>query len=100
MNYTEIIIINPITLYSIDKLFDDLLNCDTLNTLINTGEHNFESIEVIKEMKRRFTKENELLDKFRKIAFLHPPEFVNESYDTQRYNYFTCREDAVKWLQN
>lgn len=98
MSCIELKIKNPITLKSIEELFDDIKDCNSALLLINVGAHNFESIEVLKEFKKMFNQERELLSSFKKIAFLHPAEYQNESEDKNRYNFFSDREKAINWL--
>ena len=99
MNYTELHINNPINFKSIDELFEDIKSCNSLHLIINIGEHNFESIEVIKELRNRLNLEKNTLNRFRKIAFLNPPGFENKSDDEDRYNFFSDKNKAVKWLE-
>lgn len=98
MNYKEILINNPITLKSIDKLFAEIKSCNSSYLIINIGAHNFESIEVIKELKNRLNLERETLSRFRKIVFLHPSGFKNKSENEDRYNFFCDKKEAVDWL--
>ena len=99
MNYMEIHLENPINSKSIDNLFTDIESCISPNLLINIGVHNFESIQVIKELKNRFTQAELTLNRFIKIAILHPPNFRNKSNDEKRYNFFSNKNEAVNWLE-
>ena len=98
MNYIEIHVNNPINFKSIEKLMDDIKSCNSSLLLINIGAHNFESIEVIKEFKNRLNIEKDILSRFRKIAFLHPPDIRNKSEDEERYNYFSNKKETNNWL--
>lgn len=98
MNYEQFTLINPITLDSISKLFDELEKCKTDRVIINTGMHEFDNIKVLKSFKYRFTAEAETTSKFKKIAFIHPEGYFNFSENMDRYNFFTNKSAAVHWL--
>ena len=98
MHYKEIQIKNPITTISIDQLIDDIKTCYTSLLKINIAEHNFESVEVMKELKNRLKAELKSQNHIRKIAFLIPTGFVNESNDKNLYRYFNKKAEAVEWL--
>ena len=66
--------------------------------LINFGNHNFASLEVMKHFKERFKQLETEFRKFQKIAFIHPPEYKNESREPSFYNYFTSKDEAIKWF--
>ena len=100
MNYSEIILNNPINFKSIDELFEDIKVCNSLNLIINIEAHNFECIEVIKELKNRLSLEKDTMSRFRKLAFLHSPDFSNKSNDEERYNFFSNKKEAVDWLES
>ena len=98
LDYEEILINNPIAIRSIEQLFKEITSCQSSSLLINIGAHNFESIEMLKKLKDTFDLEINQLDHFKKIAFLHPPDFKNKSENEERYNFFSNREEAEKWL--
>ena len=98
MNVSEVYITNPISHKSIEKLFNDIELCEASLLIVNTGDHDFESIDVLRELKLRFIKEEAKLNRFRRIAFIHPPEVSNKSENEERYNYFCSREEAIVWL--
>ncbi len=99
MNYSEVHLKNPINSKNIAKLFDDINNSKSTHLIINIGAHNFESIEVIKELKKRLIQAELTLKCFKKIAIIHPPYFRNKSEDDERYNYFSNNKEAVNWLE-
>jgi hypothetical protein len=98
MHYKEIHIKSPITTKSVDQLIDEIKACNTSLLILNFGEHNFESVEVMKEMKSGLTDEIKSQSHIRKIAFLIPPGFMNESTDENLYRYFSKKAEAVEWL--
>ena len=100
MNYTEILIANPINMESIKKLFDEIESSTSKKLIINIGEHEFESLDVLKELKKRFYQNQQALNRFSKIAFLHSAKFENISQDINKYNYFSDREKLLDWLNN
>ena len=93
--HKEFLLLNPVTENSIDQLFMKIKNCYSPFLIINVGEHNFESITVLKMFKERFAIESEMLTRFEKIAFLHPPGYHNISENEEKYNYFTERQKAI-----
>ncbi|MBT8386197.1 MAG: hypothetical protein KJO12_02195 [Ignavibacteria bacterium] len=99
MNYSEVHLKNPINSKSITELFGDIKDCNSTHLIINIGAHNFESIEVIKELKNKLIQAELTMKRFKKIAIIHPPEFRNKSEDEERYNYFSNNNEAVNWLE-
>ena len=99
MNYSEVHLKNPINSKSIAELFGDIKDCNSTHLIINIGAHNFESIEVIKELKNRLIQAELTLKRFKKIAIIHPHDFRNKSEDEERYNYFSNNKEAVNWLE-
>jgi len=98
MNYKEILVNNPITGRSIDQLIDEIKLCNSPFLIINIGVHNFESIEVLKGFKNRLNLERNTLNRFRKIAFLHPSVFKNKSDNEDKYNFFCDKKEALDWF--
>ncbi len=98
MDHKEILVKNPITGRSIEQLIDELKLCNSSLLIINIGAHNFESIEVIKELKNRLNLESNTLSRFRKVAFLNSSGFKNKSENEARYNFFCDKKEAVDWL--
>jgi len=98
MYYTEIHFKNPINFISVDQLMDEIKSCISSLLIINIGEHNFESIEIIKELKNKLSLEKDTLSRFRRIALLHPPDFKNKSDDEERYNFSSNKKAAIDWL--
>ena len=98
MHYKEIQIKNPITTISIDQFIDDINTSDVSLLILNIGEHRFESVEVMKELKNRLTAELKSQNHIRKIAFLIPAGITNESNDENLYRYFSKKAEAVEWL--
>jgi hypothetical protein len=99
MHYNEIHIKNPITAKSINQLIDDIKSGDTSKLIINIGEHNFESIQVMKELKEKLSAELKYQSRIKKIAFITPPGIMNKSDDENRYRYFYSKEEAVEWIK-
>lgn len=99
MDILEISLENPIGYTEIVHLKSELEaveNCRFL--IIDSGKHEFVSLNVIKYFREQMkTLETQLL-KFKKIALIHPPEFWNESSDPEKYNYFTSRVKAKAWF--
>ena len=78
------------------KLSPDEVNQSAFE--IDFGNHNFESIEVLKYCKKELSKiESELLQ-FNKIAFLTIPPYKSESKDSEKLKYFHKEERAKEWM--
>ena len=90
---------NPITCLEVDKMVEQILKVPQPNLLlIDFGNHNFESIEVLKYCKKELSKiESELLQ-FNKIAFLTIPPYKSESKDSEKLKYFHKEERAKEWM--
>ena len=97
MKYLELTLINPINKTSVDSLFVKISKTKCYKLLIDTGAHDFEDLNSLKELKIRF--ETEDLSHIKKIAFLHPRKFQNISQDPERYQYFTDKQKAIHWLE-
>ena len=92
---------NPITRQEVKMLITQILNNKNHKyLLINFGDHDFESIEVIKYCREQLEAIKQVLLEFEGIAMVHPPEYKNESEDKLKLRFFTSERDAVNWLQN
>ena len=99
MNILEINIENPIKFKEFIKIKDSIKKSNGYDFLIiDFGKHNFKSIEVIQYFKEEFEKLETELRKFKKIAIIHPPEYRNESSEINLYDFFTSKNDAIKWF--
>jgi len=65
---------NPITIVEINKMIQEILNVSQPNLLfIDFGDHNFESLKVLKFCKKELSNIESVLLKYDKIAFLTIP---------------------------
>lgn len=99
MGILEIKVKNPINTDSIELLILEIQETENYRfLLIDTGDHDFFSIEVIKYFKEEIYAIETHVRKFEKVAFIHPPHFRNESEVPEKYEYFSSKEEAVAWL--
>lgn len=101
MDVLEIALVNPIGYEEIDCLISEIQTCETCEYLIiDTGNHEFESVKIIKYFREQMQRIKTELLNYIKIALIHPPEYKNESNEPEMYNYFTSRSDAKDWFQH
>lgn len=99
MSILKIDLKNPISCREIDRLTTILVNAKGHDFLIvDYGEHDFESLDVIKYCRDQLQSIESYLLKFKKIAMIHPPQFINESNDPEILNYFTTEYEAEEWF--
>lgn len=99
MEILEITLENPISHTEINRLKADIEAeeiCDYL--MIDSGNHDFISLSVIKYFKQQMLALETPLSRFKKIALIHPPEYTNESSNPEKYNYFTSGIKAKAWF--
>ncbi len=95
----KIVLENPITCKEVNKMILEILNISPPNTLlIDFGNHNFESLEVLKFCKTELSHKEPLLLKFNRIAFLTIPPYKNESIDSEKLKQFYSEQEAHEWL--
>jgi len=98
---TELELKNPITSFEVDKLIDKIRAVSAhAYLLINIGEHNFQSIDIIKYLKAELHKIEPILSQFIRIAIVTVPPFINESSDIEKLQYFYSISKARDWLRN
>jgi len=98
-NILEISLRNPIGYDEIADLKSQLMIAENYSFLvIDTGKHDFVSINIIKHFREQMQVLEPQLLKFEKIALLHPPEYRNESSNPKMYQYFTSIIEAKKWF--
>jgi hypothetical protein len=99
MNILEIDLKNPITpeeINSIEEKLKVIKGCDFL--IIDTGEHDFESIEVIKYFRTQMDNLGPYLNLFKKIALIRPSQYQNVSTNPEVYYFFDSKEEARAWF--
>ena len=90
---------NPITSKEVNKMIQQILKISNPNLLmIDFGNHQFESIEVLKFCKKELSNIESVLLKFNKIAFLTIPPYKSESQDSEKLKYFHFEEKAKEWI--
>ena len=100
MDILEIVIKNPIGFDEIDQFGLELTTAQHHDFLIiDTGAHDFEAVKVIKYFRDQFEIWEERLSKFKKIAFIRPPQYINESTDPKVYDFFDSIKEAEKWFK-
>ena len=97
----KIDLINPITHKQVNQMIEKILEIPNSNfLLIDFGNHDFESLEVLKFCKRELKNiESELLN-FNKIAMVTIPPYRSESQDSERLKYFHSEMEAKEWLSS
>lgn len=101
MNILEITLENPIGYTEIVRLKSEIkTGKNYIFLIIDTGKHEFISLDVIKYFRKQMQTIETQLFKFEKIALIHPPEYRNESSKPEKYNYFTSRVEAKEWFLN
>jgi len=90
---------NPITCKEVNKMIQQILKISNPNLLmIDFGDHQFESIEVLKFCKKELSNIESVLSSFNKIAFLTIPPYKSESQDSEKLKYFHFEEKAKEWI--
>ena len=99
MSILEIKLNNPIGFEAIDHFVLELREMEFFDFLtIDTGAHDFESIEAIKYFRDQFGDLEYGLSSFKKIAMIRPAQFANESTNPKTYDFFDSVEEAKKWF--
>lgn len=91
---------NPITHDVVKKMIHEILDisCPDL-LLIDFGNHDFESLAVLKFCKEELKKIEPTLLQFNKIAMLTVPPYQGESPDPEKLRYFYSEMGAIEWLR-
>ncbi|GEM_PF-5793307 len=96
-NFLEIKLVCPIGNDEIIRLKSELINAKKHDFLIiDTGTNDFVSMEVIKNFRAQLTDLEPCLTKFKKIALIQTPSFINEDCNPNKYHFFTSKELATK----
>ena len=91
---------NPIGFKQIDAFANEVIQSEKHEFLIiDTGNHDFESIQVIKYFREKFMELEEFLSRFNKIALVRLSIYKNESTNPGVYNYFDSVDKAKKWFR-
>jgi len=90
---------NPIDFHVIDDIEKTLSgNPNAQFLIIDTGNHDFASITVMKYFREQMLAFAPLLKRFKKIAIIHPEQYSNISDSPETYDYFTSQETAFQWF--
>jgi hypothetical protein len=99
MNLLEIKLENPIGHDEVIRLRSELISAKRHDFLIiDTGAHDFLSINVIEHLRDQLSDLEPCLMKFKKIALIHLPQYLKECSNPDKYNFFTSKENATEWL--
>lgn len=94
-------LINPITHKEVNEMIQKILKTSNPNLLlIDFGNHDFESLEVLKFCKEELKNIESVLLNFKKIAMLTIPPYKSESQDSEKLKYFHSDIKAKKWLSS
>lgn len=98
MDLLEIQLKSPIGSEEVIYLRSELIAVDRHEYLIiDTGNYDFVSFEVLKQFKNLLLDLEPCLMKFKKIAIVHSPWELSEEESKHRYM-FISKEKAVEWL--
>ena len=67
--------------------------------LIDTNQHQFESIQCLKSLREFFANNSVIQSNGVKVAFVQPANFVEPQIRSEREAYFESFEEAYKWLR-
>ena len=99
MSILEIDLKNPITHDEINSIEEKLKAIKEFDFLIiDTGEHDFESIGVIKYFRAKMESLAPFLKAFKKIALIRPTQYQNKSTNPDVYDFFDSKEEARTWF--
>ena len=99
MKILEIHLENPIDFHGFEIIKTQVEKSKHHNyLLINFGKHEFKSISVMKYFRERLKSIEYSLMQFKKIAFIHPPQFMTQSDNPEIFEYFTSKTSAIKWF--
>ena len=99
MSVLEIKLKNPIDFAAIHQFRMELMEAEHFDYLIiDSGAHDFEAVEAIKYFKDQFERLEERLSSFRKVAFVRPAKYKNESTNPDKYDFFDSIEEAKLWF--
>lgn len=97
MEVSKIYLKNPITHEAVNELILGILKVENPRLLLlNFGDHNFESLEVLKYCKEKLQQNETTLKRFEKIAMVSVPPYRNPDKDQMRY--FHSEQEAGEWL--
>ncbi len=90
---------NPITHEVVKKMIHEILaiSCPDL-LLLDFGNHDFESLAVLKFCKEELKNIEPTLRQFNKIAMLSVPPYQGERLATDKLKYFHSEIEANHWL--
>ncbi len=67
--------------------------------LIDTGKHEFESIQCLKSLREFFTTNSVIQSNGVKAAFVQPKNYIEPHVKSEFEAYFEKSDDAYKWLE-
>lgn len=98
MEVSKIYLKNPITHEAVNELILGILKVEKpASLLLNFGDHNFESLKVLKYCKEKLQENEMALKKFEKIAMVSVPPYRNPDKDQMKY--FHSEQEAEEWLR-
>ena len=101
MNLLEIKLENPIGRDEVIRLRSELISAKRHDFLIiDTGTHDFMSIQILKELRDQLSDLEPCLTKFKKVALIHLPQYLIDCSNPDKYNFFTSKESATHWFLN
>lgn len=67
--------------------------------LLNTGNHDFESIDCLKLLKDLFVKDSAIKKRINRVAFVQPIQYRNPEVISDSEAYFSAEQKAIEWLK-
>ncbi len=81
------------------QFVDELNGKEGVGLLIDTGPHNFESIDCLKWLKEFLTQVPEVGQSIKRVAFVSPAHYRQPEIVNSREAYFSDISDARIWLK-
>ncbi len=82
-----------------DQELKTIHNSNYFALLVDTNNHNFESIQCLKSLREYFTDNSVLKSSFSRVAFVTPANFMAPTIKSEVEAYFDNFEQAYIWLE-
>lgn len=100
VNFPEFVTLNCLRRWGEAFLLELEAHADNVALLLDTNQHDFESVECLKWL-RTFLKYEPIIEAMiYRVAFISPPEYRHPEVVSKREAYFTNTKGAQQWLQS
>lgn len=82
-----------------DNDFKSIPTGQDVMLLIDSNQHQFESIQCLKSLREFFANNSVIQTNNVKVAFVQPANFVEPQIKSEREAYFESFEEAYEWLR-